>query len=275
MLIGLSHDADSIKKPFKHIWRVRKRFTRRQLLAHALGLKNLYDNFSDIMALEESLGVRSTFFIPVVLFDVGDIEDVLRELVRGGWEIGLHFVVEPYQRAALVEIERDWLEQLLNTRLLGVRTHNLAIDERLMAIYAQKGFLYDSSYRMEEVGRATPYEHEAGILEVPIGVMDADLFGRLRLSEEKALRYVEHKVAVAAERGEKAFTVLFHQESFSMRGGRIYRRLLESWASDGKAYKLLDLLDKLGLKENAEEDNCYGRRRGGGRQLRKSPQDRR
>ena len=271
MLIGLSHDADSIKKPFKHIWRVRKRFTRRQLLAHALGLKNLYDNFSDIMALEESLGVRSTFFIPVVLFDVGEIEDVLKELVRGGWEIGLHFVVEPCQRAALVEMEKDWLEQLLGVRLLGVRTHNLAIDERLMAIYARKGFLYDSSYRMEEVGRSTPYEHEVGLLEVPIGVMDADLFGRLRLSEEKAMRYVEHKMARAADAGEKAFTVLFHQESFSMRGGRIYRRLLERWASDGKAFKLTDLLGKLGLKGIAKEDNCYGRWRGRGHQLHKGP----
>ena len=275
MLIGLSHDADSIKKPFRHIWRVRKRFTRRQLLAHALGLKNLYDNFSDIMALEESLGVRSTFFIPVVLFDLSEIEDTLKELVRGGWEIGLHFVVEPYQRAALVEMERDWLEQLVGTRLLGVRTHNLAIDEGLMAIYARRGFLYDSSYRMEEVGRSTPYEHEAGLVEVPIGVMDADLFGRLRLSEEKAVRYVEHKMTRAAERGERAFAVLFHQESFSMRGGRIYKRLLERWAGEGNAYKLIDVLAKLGLGRIAEENPRYGRWRGGRGELHQSPQDRR
>ena len=275
MLIGLSHDADSIRRPFKHIWRIRRRFTRRQLIAHALGLKNLYDNFSDIMELEESLGVRSTFFIPVILFDLSEIEDTLKELLRGGWEIGLHFVVEPYQRAALVEIEKDWLEQLLSAPLLGVRTHNLAIDERLMVIYARKGFLYDSSYRMEEVGRSTPYKHEAGLFEIPIGVMDADLFGRLKLSEEKAVRYVEHKIARASERGERAFTVLFHQEAFSMRGGRIYGRLLERWASDDKAFKLLDLLDKLGLRENAEENTHHGRRWDRGHQLHKSSQDRR
>lgn len=247
MLFGLSHDVDSIRRGFKHVWRVRDRFGLRDLLAHLLGFKNLYDNLADLMEVEERLGVRSTFFIPVVLFRLDEVVDVLRELVKGGWEVGLHFVAEPYQRRGLVKMEREFLESLLGVVVRGVRTHNLAVDEGLMSVYAGLGFLYDSSYRMEEVGRSTPFLHSCGLVEVPIGVMDADLFGRLRLSEEAAFRYVEGKVKAAMDRGEAAFTLLFHQESFRMRGGRIYGRLVERLLELGEAYKLIDLVSKLGL----------------------------
>ena len=268
MLIGLSHDADSVRRSFKHVWRVRKRFSRRQLLAHLLGLKNLYDNFQDIMAFEEEVGVRSTFFIPVVLFDVCEIEDVLRDLVKGGWEIGLHFVIEGTQRRGLVLMEKEWLEGLLALRLEGVRSHGLVVDDELMSIYAQAGFTYDSSYRMEEVGTSTPFRHPSGLVEVPIGVMDADLFGRLHLSEEKAMKYVLEKARKAAQAGERTFVLLFHQESFSMKGGRIYRNLLPILLEENKALKLSDLIRELGLA--VEEGSGNRRGRGGGRQLRES-----
>jgi len=270
LLIGLSHDADSIRKEFGHVWKVRKRFSRRQLLAHLLGLKNLYDNFQDIMAFEEEMGVRSTFFIPVVLFDVGEIEDTLRELVKGGWEIGLHFVVEGTQRAGLARMEKEWLEDLLGIRLEGVRSHGLIIDDRLMEAYARIGFTYDSSYRMEEVDRSTPFRHPSGLIEVPIGVMDADLFGRLHLDERKAMKYVMKKVERAAQRGEKAFVLLFHQESFSMRGGRMYRDLLKGLLEENKAFKLLDLIHELGLAVE-EASSGHGGRGSRGRQLHKGP----
>ncbi len=274
MLIGLSHDADSIKKPLRHVLKVRKRFSRRQLIAHVLGLKNLYDNFRDIMAFEDDLGVRSTFFIPVVLFDVCEIEDTLRELLEGGWEVGLHFVVEGAQRAALVRMEKEWLEELLGRELEGVRSHGLVIDEDLMSDYARAGFTYDSSYRMEQVGRSTPFPHPSGLVEVPVGVMDADLFGRLHLSEEKALRYVLRKVEKASARGEEAFVLLFHQESFSMKGGRIYRRLVETLLEENKAFKLSDLIRELGLVVG-EEGAGHGGGRGRRRQLHQGAQGRR
>ncbi|RLF10022.1 MAG: hypothetical protein DRJ69_03670, partial [Thermoprotei archaeon] len=157
MLIGLSHDVDSVRKPFRHVWRVRDRFTVKQLLLHALGVKNLYDNFVDLMELEESQGVRSTFFIPVVLFNLDDVEDHLKRLVKGGWEIGLHFVVEGSQLRALLRMEKEYLASLLSTSIEGVRTHNLAVTKELLRLYDEEGFVYDSSLRMEEEGRSTPF----------------------------------------------------------------------------------------------------------------------
>ena len=244
MLVGLSHDVDSVRKPFRHVWRVRDRFTVKQLLLHALGVKNLYDNFVDLMELEESQGVRSTFFIPVVLFNLDDVEDHLKRLVEGGWEVGLHFVVEGGQLRGLLRIERERLASLLNASIEGVRTHNLAVTRELLRLYDEEGFAYDSSLRMEEESRSTPFKPSftERLVEVPIGVMDADLFGRLRLSEDKAFKYVVEKLNEAKHRGERAFTLLFHQESFSMKGGRVYAKLLEEVASRYRAATLREVV---------------------------------
>jgi peptidoglycan/xylan/chitin deacetylase (PgdA/CDA1 family) len=229
MIVGLSHDVDSIRKDLRHVWRVRGRFTVRQLLLHALGVRNLYDNLADLMEVEEERGVRSTFFIPAVLFNLDEVEGCLKQLVEGGWEVGLHFVVEGRQLKALLRMERRRLEDLLGMRVEGVRTHNLAVDEGLLKLYGVEGFIYDSSLRAEEVGRSSPFKVEGagGLVECPIGVMDADLFGRLHLSEEGAFRWTLSRVEEAEGRGEGAFTLLFHQESLSMKGGRIYVRLLD------------------------------------------------
>jgi len=254
MLVGLSHDADSIRRSFKHVWKVRHRFTLKQIVSHALGIRNLYNNFVELMELEEKHGVRSTFFIPVVFFSLDELEDVLKELVKGGWEIGLHYVAEPIQRRALLRLEKTMLEEKIEHTVNGVRTHNLAVNKELLRLYAEEGFIYDSSYRMEEVGQSTPFmiSSEVSLTEVPIGVMDTDLFGRLHLSENKALRYVLHKLRTCKEAGEKAFTLLFHQESYSMKGGRIYSKILEEVVSSTEAYKISELLDK--LRERSVEE---------------------
>ena len=65
------------------------------------------------------------------------------------------------------------------------------------------------------------------IYEIPIGLMDADIFGRLKLGENEGWRYILWKMGLAEKNGAKYFTILFHQESYKMRGGRLYRRLLE------------------------------------------------
>ena len=44
MRVILTHDVDSIKKPLRHILKVRKRFSIRDIIKHVIGLKNLYNN---------------------------------------------------------------------------------------------------------------------------------------------------------------------------------------------------------------------------------------
>ena len=224
MRVILTHDVDSIKKPLRHVLKVRKRFSIRDVIKHILGLKNLYNNIEDVMALEDTYGFRSTFFIPVDLFPLLEIEDILKELVRGGWEVGLHYVVESVQNRALMKIKKEFLQSIVG-KVLGVRMHQLLVNIELLKIAKDLGLVYDSSYRAYEIGKFSPIVMECGILEIPIGIMDTDLFGRLMMDERKAIKYIVSKVEEAREEG--IITLLFHQESIHMKGGRIYRDILE------------------------------------------------
>ena len=240
MKIILTHDVDSMSKPLTHIIRRWRRFTIKDLLLHVFGFQNLYNNISDIIALEEEYGFRSTFFLPVVLFPLAEVEDLLREITVKQWEIALHFVVEKFQLKSLVKMEKDYLEDVVG-KIYGVRTHMLAITERLSSIYKEAGFLYDSSYRVEEAGKYDLFKLGNGLVEIPIAIMDADLFGRLRLSEEKAWKYIIKKIAMAEAERAEYFTILFHQESFKMKGGRLYKRLVRYIGEKG--YEVLRCID--------------------------------
>ena len=101
MRVILTHDVDSIKKPLRHILKVRKRFSIRDIIKHVIGLKNLYNNIEDLIALEDTYGFRSTFFVPVDLFPILEIEDILKELIKSNWEVGLRYVMESSQNRVL------------------------------------------------------------------------------------------------------------------------------------------------------------------------------
>jgi peptidoglycan/xylan/chitin deacetylase (PgdA/CDA1 family) len=223
MNVVLTHDVDSIKKPLRHVLAVRKRFTKRDLALHFLGFKNLYNNIDELVSLEDKYGCRSTFFIPVDLFPLSEIIDVVRSMKAKGWEIALHFVTEGNQEAGFVSMKKEFLESHIG-ELLGVRTHNLIVNETLLSIFEKSGFKYDSSLRAETVKTYKPFKVRKRLVEIPIGVMDADLFGRLKMNEEEAKRNILARLEKAEKEG--FFTVLFHQESFKMRGGRIYKDIL-------------------------------------------------
>jgi len=226
-IIILTHDVDSVRRPLRHVLQRRSRFKLKDLLKHLLGLDNLYNNILRVVEFEESLGVKSTFFVPVQLFPLEEVESDLRDIARRGWEIELHYVFEPIQPESLFRLQREYLEEALNIKVRGVRVHNLQISDKLLDLFSEEGLIYDSSLRCEQVRRLTPFRIREKLIEIPIGVMDADLFGRLHMSERRAYRYVMQKIEKAIAAGEKVFTLLFHQESFRMIGGRIYRDILE------------------------------------------------
>jgi len=245
MKIILTHDADSVRQPFRHIWSRRSRFTRRDLLASALGLRNLYNNIADIVSLEGELGFRSTFFIPVFLFDIHEVIDTLLEIRGEGWEVQLHYVHEANpQFQGLFRMQMSFFNELLGSAQ-GVRCHGLRVNDDLLNLFRREGLRYDSSMRGETAGTYDPYTATSnGLVEIPIGVMDADLFGRLHLSEAAAWRYILRKIEAAESSGARYFTLLFHQEAYRMKGGRLYRRLLRHLADSG--YNGIKCIDAYG-----------------------------
>jgi len=242
MRIILTHDVDSVSKPIGHVLKRWRRFSLKDLLMHVFGLKSLYNNLRELEKLEDRYGYRSTIFVPTVLFPISRVSDQLLGMADDGWEIGLHFVVEGHQLRSLIMMERERLEDVFG-EIHGVRTHMLAVSDGLLEEYWRAGFKYDSSIRAEECSRYETYRVRGEMAEIPIGIMDADLFGRLNMSEEEAWRYITRKIENAERMGASQFTVLFHQESLRMKGGRLYGKLLEFLSE--KSYKVSRCIDAL------------------------------
>jgi peptidoglycan/xylan/chitin deacetylase (PgdA/CDA1 family) len=234
--IILTHDADSICKPFKHIWRNRSRFSAEDIGLAAQGTKNLYNNLQDIVALEEKHGFHSTFFIPVFLFNIDEIIDTLKSIKNSGWEVQLHYVHGLIQPEGLFEMQKEFFKHKLELGSLeGVRVHNLNVGNETLEMFRKGGLLYDSSYRKETVGTSDLYRVKGGLVEIPIGIMDTDVFGRLSLgsNEEAAWEYILSRIREAREKKAEHFCILFHQESYRMKGGRLYKDLMKHLRSEG------------------------------------------
>ena len=232
MNIILTHDIDSIRKPFSHIWQRRNRFNVRDLFLSALGLKNLYNNIEEIISLEDRYDYRSVFFVPVFLFNIEEIIDIIKYIKKQGWEVQLHYVHEPNQYLGLFRMQKEYFEKEIGP-VEGVRVHMLILNNNILTMFQKEGIKYDSSLRAETANTYDPFLIMEKLLEIPIGVMDADIFGRLKLSEETALKYVLWKLEKAKSKGAHNFTILFHQESYSMKGGRIYRDIVKHLSAKG------------------------------------------
>ncbi len=236
MNIILSHDIDSIKKSFIHIIKRRDRFSIKDILLSFFRVKNIYNNISDIVALEDKYSFHSTFFLPLTLFDISDVIDTLLDIKKSGWSVQLHYVYEPIQAYSLFQLQKKFFINIFRD-LIGVRVHMLNINNQLIDMFVKEGIRFDSSYRAEEVNTFNPFIIKADLIEFPIGVMDTDIFGRFYMNEEKALKYIISKMEEAYVSGYQYFVILFHQESFRMRGGRIYKDLLKYIES--KNYKVM------------------------------------
>ncbi len=233
MKIVLTHDADSIHKPIEHILERRERFTEKDLKAAEKGTINLYNNIEDIVQLEAELGFRSTFFIPTFLFNLNTIVDTMKAIQREGTELQLHYGHEDHPRCTgLFRSQKSFFFDVIGP-VHGVRCHNLWVTQPLLELFKEEWVLYDSSYRGETVRRVDPYRLDEGLIEIPIGIMDTDLFGRLHLTENEAWKFILKDLDAAKDHHVEYFTLLFHQESFRMKGGRLYSKLLKHLAEEG------------------------------------------
>ena len=113
-----------------------------------------YWNFEKWRRLEERLGVRSTFFFMEGprwsrygrRYNTWKLRSVLKELVEGGWEVGLHGSYYAFRDARRLWKEREALEDIIEVRVRGNRQHYLRLDpERSFRCYEEAGFLYDAT----------------------------------------------------------------------------------------------------------------------------------
>lgn len=255
----LTHDVDKpFKTPFHAVYYALLDRDPWHLRSLVTG-ENTYWQFEEIMELEASLGVRSSFYFlnepPVTHslregdFDLGlvtqaigrydvrspSVASAIRELDERGWEVGLHGSYNSETDRSRLAGEKARIESVLGDAISGGRQHylNLSIPETWRHQRAI-GLKYDAS-----LGSQTDWGFKFGY-DVQRPFDDDFVVFPLTLMEqhlpdpgddfERAWAVCESLLETAAE--ERAvMTVLFHPRYFSERDfpgyRRLYRRLVK------------------------------------------------
>ena len=252
--VFLSHDVDwSFDGPTKdHVLKRKDRFDVK--LFDNTPFNKLYRNFSEYMEIEEKFNVKSTFFFRTQ-YENGDYMDYskdIKDLVNGGWEIGLHTDPSSVDDIEKIKKEKNDLEKLLNSKIFGNRVHYLSNDIQLQRKLSELDFVYDSSNRKtkdtitsEDMG----YQEINNIIEFPVTLMDAYLFSYMNISEEKIISIVKKTLNSCRQLNSdfNIISILWHDNVLKMKGGRMYPKILEflSTQDDVVMHKGIELANKI------------------------------
>ncbi len=234
MYVFMSHDVDWPRSGpgDEHVLARRERFEDSIIERVKSEHFNPYHGVPYIVDIEKEFNIRSTFFFRAS-FDNGQsvaaYEDEIKGLFNGGWEIGLH--INNAASFESIESEKLLLEEVLGSKTFGSRAHYLRISDSQIAYLRQLGFLYDSSLNFSkekfDIRNTGHLDRRDGLVVFPITFMDAYLFTYSKLSEENVSEFVISGLNSARDSGVKFVTILWHDNSILMRGGRVYRSLLE------------------------------------------------
>ena len=234
--IFLSHDVDWRKQgpPLEHILSRKDRFEPE--LFEKTKPEDLYHNIPDYMEIEEKFGVRSTFFFRTFYENgnVSDYEDDIKQLQKSNWEIGLHTDPSSVDNIEKIQREKQKLESITGKPIVGNRVHFLKYDEEMFFRLQKLGFLYDSSVRYskdrideKEMG----FTKINGVFEFPVTLMDAYLFTHMKIKEEEIIPIFQKTLDLSRSkynsRDYHVISVIWHDNVLKMKGGRMYKQILE------------------------------------------------
>ena len=195
------------------------------------------------MEIEKSFGVRSTFFFRTKYENgnVVDYEDELQLLIKGGWEIGLHSDPSSIDDIDKIRNEKRLLENLTNREIVGNRVHYLGFNKDLLQKLQKLGFSYDSTIKNskdEIVKEDFGFQIYENLFEFPITLMDAYMFTHMRIDEEQVLPTVQKTLALSKQLNPdfNVITIIWHDNVLQMKGGRMYKKILEFLFQIGRAH---------------------------------------
>jgi hypothetical protein len=230
--IIITHDVDwpPAGPGVDHVLARRERFADDVILKVAKEGFNPYNCIFELMDIEEAIGFRSTFFFRPRYDDgtlVDAYQDTIRALVKGGWEIGVH--VNDASKFESIKEEKRAVETVAG-ETLGSRVHYLKVNDP--SFLEAAGFAYDSSVmfsRNDIDARNTGFFNWGKLVVFPITIMDSYLFSYMRVREENVVATVDKAADTAVEKG--FMTLLWHDCSIKMKGGRMYPKVLEALSS--------------------------------------------
>lgn len=257
-VLCLSHDVDRVEKTYQGLYHaVRDRDTDH--LVSALSADRPYWGFDEVMALENDLGVRSSFnFLDEkrllrdksprewldprcwIRYNYYDLESpelraVIQDLDAGGWEIGLHGSYDSPTDRERLAAESAKLERIVGHPVVGGRQHFLNFSgTETWRHYRAIGLGYDSSIGSgRTVGFRSGYgvkrPFDDGFVVFPLTAMDQAVMG---ISDDIDVVWAQCKALLEEALENRAvMTIDWHQRVFSAPEfpdwGTVYRRLVE------------------------------------------------
>lgn len=252
--VFLSHDVDWRREgaPLEHIFARKDRFEKKSI--DNAKTKNPYYNIPEYMELEEKFGIKSTFFFRTI-YENGnfrDYQDDIKELITGGWEVGLHCDPSSIDDINKIAEEKSKLESITKTILKANRVHYLGFNDKLPEKLQKLGFVYDSSIRKskDRIDQNEMGHHKFGkLIEFPITLMDAYMFTYMKITEEQIIPTFEYTLNYGRKLNNdfNIITVIWHDNVLQMKGGRMYKKILEYLVSqqDVKISRGIDLAEMI------------------------------
>ena len=199
------------------------------------------------LEVENNVGARSTFFFwpgwkavgkrhssdctydltDKIVFDKQKctVAEMIREIDRRGWEIGLHPSWYSFDDVDEMKRQKSALENTLGHDVVSARQHYLHYDIRITPrVQSEAGLLYDSTLGFNNnigfrFGSSYPWqlydlraEKQLSVWEIPLIIQDGALFNPLRgmfLNEDTAFLYVK-MIAESVENVGGILTLLWH-----------------------------------------------------------------
>ncbi len=311
----LSHDVDQVDDlAIQHRLKMLKRATLKRMpleVARRLaginmqmakkfsGFRDNFWLFPQIMEMEKSLGVRSTFFfasrsnvdegadpaldVPYSLDDEA-FAPLFENMKKDDFEIGLHASYKAHASAKELAREKKLLEKAAKTKIKGLRHHFWHLDYpfwQSLKNQSQAGFEYDSSLgfndrpglRLSCAWPFNPYDPKTGdqldCVQIPTGIMDGNYFYNKGVTKDDAVtRALEFVVSLKRHRGVMALD--WHNRT-SYPGNRsymqwalAYKEIISALAADpeifvGSFEQFIDALPDNPSVEIKEDKPSFGK----------------
>ncbi len=296
----LTHDVDEIKKtyqwgtrPLIYLKNLQLNLLKGQIQSfwHKLHGEEPYWTFDEIMKIEDKINARSSFyflkekgkvkfFAPSTWkllgrkYDFNDprVKIIMKKLLAGGWDIGLHGSYESYEHLEMLRKEKNELEMSIGQTISGTRQHHLNINiPRTWEYHEKIGMKYDTTLGFKDQmgfrgGTCLPFhpysdEIRLHLLEIPLAIMDTPLFKR---SNEVLSRGFE-EMDKAASKFNGVLTLLWHHTVFNENEfpgwGNAYTKIIDicnqkkAWVTSAK-----EISDWWMLREKTNFKSYYNKR---------------
>lgn len=219
-----THDVDWVSVRSVKGLRTFFGFVRREVIKRNFSSLRVphWGNFHRWMELENEYDVRSAFYflqkgIGGSAYDFNDVKDVVRDLDKGHWEVGLHGTFNSATNLQNLINEKMSLEKILGKTIQGIRLHFMRISKKSLGLQEEARFTYDSSLETSDFFRIFhPVVNDVrlNLIEMPLTLHDGTLFVKKKMTFDEAYKY-SRKIIDMASRVDGIVTLNWHQRLFS------------------------------------------------------------